>query len=269
MANQLEKLRARILVKAYPQPSEKFQETVCVAAISEDGSRMLRLYPVRFRHLGNGQRFTRFDLVEATGWQDTRDGRPESYRIDEDSITRVVDCPKLDPRACVRLWRPFVWDSLAALKDARKDRSISLGIIRPDPGSVQFSYKPIEEAPTDERLRTESVSQQMALFERQLKPLPSPRYVFRYAFMSGGIRSNMAIHDWEIQTTYHKYVERYGADALRHMSHMYGEKFPQQNLHLIMGTMKAHPHQFIIIGVLRTNLDLDRATAQQDLFAPD
>lgn len=52
-----ERIRARVLVKAYPQPSEQYGETVCVAAITEDGSRLLRLYPIRFRHLDPEQRF--------------------------------------------------------------------------------------------------------------------------------------------------------------------------------------------------------------------
>ncbi|GEM_PF-5038192 len=33
-------------------------------------------------------------------------------------------------------------------------------------------------------------------------------------------------------------------------THMYGDAIPARNLHLIMGTMLAHPRTFIIIGLL-------------------
>ncbi len=33
-------LRVRILVKAFPQPSEKHEETVCCAGITEDGRQL-------------------------------------------------------------------------------------------------------------------------------------------------------------------------------------------------------------------------------------
>ncbi len=53
--DRYEKRRVCVLVKAYPQPSQKYEETVCVAAVTED-HRLLRLYPVRFRHLDQSRR---------------------------------------------------------------------------------------------------------------------------------------------------------------------------------------------------------------------
>jgi len=50
--DRYQKRRACVLVKAYPQRSQKYEETVCVAAVTED-HRLLRLYPVRFRHFGS------------------------------------------------------------------------------------------------------------------------------------------------------------------------------------------------------------------------
>lgn len=41
----------RILVKAYPQPSRTYEETVCVVSVNGDGREMLRLFPIRYRHL--------------------------------------------------------------------------------------------------------------------------------------------------------------------------------------------------------------------------
>jgi hypothetical protein len=87
MAEENSKEKLWILVKAYPQPSTKYQETVCCAGITMDG-RLLRLYPIRYRHLKKEQQFNRFDLLEVNIRKSTteKDKRPESYRVDEDSI---------------------------------------------------------------------------------------------------------------------------------------------------------------------------------------
>jgi hypothetical protein len=81
-------LRVRILVKAFPQASKAHEETVCCAGISEDGTELLRLFPIRFRRLPKEHQFERFDLVEMTATK-ASDPRPESYRVDEASIRLI------------------------------------------------------------------------------------------------------------------------------------------------------------------------------------
>lgn len=44
MQGKNQKRRIRILVKAFPQPSTKHEETVCCAGVTEDGQALLRLY---------------------------------------------------------------------------------------------------------------------------------------------------------------------------------------------------------------------------------
>jgi hypothetical protein len=41
---------------------------------------------------------------------------------------------------------------------------------------------------------------------------------------------------------------------------------PKRNLHFVMGTMKAHPRQFIIIGLLRSAMPPEIAARQMDLI---
>lgn len=105
---------------------------------------------------------------------------------------------------------------------------------------------------------------QMSLFdEKPIEPLVA-EYSFGYRFSSGGTEHEMKIHDWEVQASYYNYRRRYGDDALIHMNKMYGESF--KNLHFIMGTMKSHPRQFIIVGLLRTSVDLQKLMSQDDMF---
>lgn len=261
------KRRVCVLVKAYPQPSKRYEETVCVAAVTED-HRLFRLYPVRFRHLKPEQRFDRFDWIEVEMTKASEDPRPESHRVKEDSISivRRAKQAKLEERA--RLWLPSVVPSLTALHEAQKATGKSLGIVRPDPGSVRFRHQPIAKADQEEREALLAVYRaQQSLLEDPLKPLPAPEYAFRYEFTSAGHKHSMQIHDWEIQATYEAYKRKYGspAAALEKMVEYFEQMAPARNLHLIMGNMHRSPWVFIIIGVLRTTADLNQVDAQGGL----
>lgn len=55
-----------------------------------------------------------------------------------------------------------------------------------------------------------------------------------------------------------------GESALVRLREEYEEQIPRRHPHFILGTMKAHPHVFIVIGILRTGIDpadLDRQSA--------
>ncbi len=96
-----ERIRVRILVKAFPQPSKKHEETVCCAGVTEDGARLLRLFPIRYRRLAKEHQFERFDLVEMVATKAPNDTRPESYRVDEPSI-RFLERSSLTDEAKAR-----------------------------------------------------------------------------------------------------------------------------------------------------------------------
>jgi hypothetical protein len=258
---KLQRIRARILVKAYPQPSRTYEETVCVAAVSEDGREMLRLYPIRYRHLPKDRQFDRFDLIEMSIERPRDDHRPESRHVDEESIRIVGYGKDLSDAAKVQLWKPFVASSLKALHDENKKTQRSFGIVRPDPGSMRFFNKPIAQTSDQEQALSASMFQQNALFGDPLKQLQKPEFSFGYRFTSDGHPHTHLVHDWEAQAAYFSYRKRYGDNALNMIQQEYGERIPQRNPHFIMGTMKAHPQTFIIIGVLRSGIapeDLDR-----------
>lgn len=259
-------LRARILVKAYPQPSQKYAETVCVAAVSEDGREMLRLYPTRYRHLPKDRQFDRFDLIEMNAERPRDDHRPESRHVDEDSI-RIVGLGKdLSDAAKVKLWKPFIAPSLKALHAQNKATQRSLGIIRPDPGSLKFFVDKEDQAGAEDRAINTAAFQQVSMFEDPLPKLPAPEYAFGYRFTSDGHPHRHYIHDWEVQAAYLAYRRRYGPQALDKLREMYGQIIPTRNPHFIMGTMKAHPQTFIIIGILRSGIAPEDLDVQRELF---
>jgi len=80
---------AVVFVKAYPNPSSKYYETVCVAAVTEEEG-LIRLYPVGFRSLPEDQRFKKYQRVRLRMRKHEKDSRPESYRPGEHSIELII-----------------------------------------------------------------------------------------------------------------------------------------------------------------------------------
>jgi hypothetical protein len=92
--------RVLITVKAYPNPSISYGETVCCAGIDLDSLSWIRLWPVPFRDLPYDQQFSKYDIIEVSCKKAPADKRPESHKIDPTSI-------KMSPhrREGPRLWK--------------------------------------------------------------------------------------------------------------------------------------------------------------------
>ena len=75
-----------VTVKAYPNPSKKYSETVCVAGIDIASGKWIRLYPVPYRDLDDDKKFPKYAIIEVRTGKPTGDNRPESHKVDVGSI---------------------------------------------------------------------------------------------------------------------------------------------------------------------------------------
>ncbi len=257
----------RILVKAFPQPSQKYEETVCCAGVTEDTGELLRLFPIRYRRLPPSDRFGRYDRVEMLITK-ASDPRPESYQVAEESIRLLEKGTALPDQAKVRLWAPFIAPSLKELHRENRENQRSLGIVKPDPGSIRFRAVSAEASSEEDQKVAELLFQQQSFLEEPLKPLERPQYSFVYEYTCAGHPHRHQIHDWEVQAAFFNYRRRYSSEqeALNQLTFVYETDIPARNLHFIMGTMKAHPRTFILIGLLRSPLDPAEITRQQSLL---
>ena len=262
------KRRIRILVKAFPQHSKKYEETVCCAGVTEDAGELLRLFPIRFRRLPRQERFDRFDLVEMTITK-ASDPRPESYRVDEASIKLLDKGRKLSAESKIRLWAPFVAPSLEDLHNDNISTHRSLGIVKPDVDSLRFKIRPASSGLDDDKHIADRIFEhQQSLLEQPLTPIPKPSHSFIYEYTHDGHNHVLQIHDWEVQAAFHEYKRQYGSEekALEMLKQEYQENIPKHNLHFIMGTMQKRPRTFILIGLLRSGLDPSEVLRQETLF---
>src|SRR5205814_4818805 len=121
-----------IVVKTYPVPAWNGVEVSCTAAITAN-AQWIRLFPIPFRFLKEGQRFHKYQWIRLR-IKKSNDARPESFNIDTDSITVLSE-----PLSSGDKWKarkdlidPLLSRSYCALKAARdKDGYPTLGVFRP------------------------------------------------------------------------------------------------------------------------------------------
>jgi hypothetical protein len=96
----------------------------------------------------------------------------------------------------VRIWQPFIATSLKQLHEDNRTTNRSLGIIRPDPGSIKFLVKPAKDANAEDRDLAEQVHQmqQSSFPEDALTPLEKPEFAVSYRYTSAGKHEHI-IHD--------------------------------------------------------------------------
>ena len=130
MSRQVEELL--ILTKTYPSPSSRYRETTCVAAITRTGE-LRRLFPVPYRFLIDDAQFRKWEWIRASVAITTTDRRPESRRIDVDSIELLNERVGTDDSWFERrqIVEAHVVDDFYALEERRKKSGETLGFIRP------------------------------------------------------------------------------------------------------------------------------------------
>lgn len=243
---------ALVTVKAYPNPSAKYFESVCVAAITqEDG--WVRLYPVGFRSLPEAQRFKKYQRIRLRMRRHERDSRPESFRPDEDSIKPLEEIGTRD--GWRERWRwigPTIGPSMCELQRMQKAHHRSLGCIKPRE-VADLIVKPAE---ADWAGRKRAVIDQLVLFDPVETKLEKIPFVFKYRYwcQERDCRGHtQSIIDWELMELY-----RNVRDSQR-TSHEIAEKIRKKFLgelcakgrdtHFFVGNHSLYPGTFMVLGV--------------------
>ena len=210
--------RLLIAVLTYPHPSKKYGETVCTAAISEQGE-WTRLYPLDLRALKGEQFFRKWNWIEAELLQKPpdRDNRPESRTPILDSIknvgrvtaernwserTQIVDRM---PHKTIREWTEMENKNLA-----------SLGIVRP---SEVLDIEITREREEDWDSKQEAWMSQLRLFDEspKLRRLEKISWAFHYVFRceDGTKEYRLKIRDWELMELFRKVKNEEGEEAAK------------------------------------------------------
>ena len=205
--------RVLITVKAYPNPSKKYGETVCCAGIDVDTLQWIRLYPIPFRDLDGSQKFKKYTIISVRCWKAPDDHRVESYKIDMDSIEPVsyLDTKrKWESRTKIVL--PTVSPSFCnILEDTAENKS--LGTFKPC--EVDFSWT---KANLESEAKREAYYAQLSFFDTKKDAIEQIPFDFYYKFKCLGRPDcpghKLPIIDWEIGQAYRNWRHKYKPQEL-------------------------------------------------------
>ena len=250
----METRKILIATKTYPSISTKYQETVCTAGIllseEENPLQWIRIYPIRYRYLDFDKRYPRWAIVSAKIKKNDQDYRPESFRIDDNSlqIIRKIDTTNnWQERKSLVLSLQF--RSIADIQAQGK----SLGIIKPKSIERFFSKKTSREW----NQKQQAVLNQLDLFEPNIDLEKIP-YQFVYQFTDeDNVPHKYSISDWEIMELYRKCRDRSqlsGLEAEQYALEKVRQKLEDdflesKDLYFIVGNIKNHAKSFMIIGL--------------------
>ncbi len=250
---QWETKKVLVTVKAYPERSSKYKESVCTAGITDEGE-WIRLYPIPFELFRGPNKFSKYDWIEVQckSVSGEKLSRKESYKIRLDSI-RVVDS-SLNKRPTNwternRIILPLVDKSIEELQNKYELDKTSLGFIRP---KEIYDFYRIQDLNEEEKQIAKYAQITLdGMIRTQLEKIP---FVFKYKFNCNDNECkghNILCEDWELLEAWRSWQNKYKTEELL-WSKIY-EKFHdyfinKTNVHFYMGMHSLFP-TWLIIGV--------------------
>jgi hypothetical protein len=215
--DEVQKLRLVITVKAAPNPSERYGETVCVAGVSADLERpgWIRLYPINFRHLEQDIRFRKYDIISVDAVRARSDVRHESWNPRMSTVQVERQLRPWDQRK--GYVTPYIEPSMCAVNAAARASGVapSLGLVR----AGRVDDLEVETHPgwsAEEQAKIDRYVNQFDLFGLDRTALEAPRLRGWYRWhcqdaRCGGHRQG--ILDWEFVAFQRNAAHRQLSDA--------------------------------------------------------
>jgi hypothetical protein len=156
--------RVLITVRTYPVPTAKTVESSCTGGITADGE-WIRLFPVPYRLMDVEKRFSKWQWINVNVLKATNDPRPESYKLNIDSVQIGQTVGTEDGwRERRILIKPLQRPSMCRIqREQQQNGSPTLGIFRPH----QITRLRIDPAEQKEWTREQlAVLKQDSLFQK-------------------------------------------------------------------------------------------------------
>lgn len=245
-----ERRRVLILGKTYPNYSRKYDEVACTGGLVEPSLEMVRLFPVPFRYLDRTDQFTAWQYIEADITRDRSDPRPESYRVDPDSIEVQKTVPSAQHDLRVRMLRrsPHFCESVEELFRRNEQKKTSLGIVQPLE-IINFAVEPRSEQEREEWLEKEAEILAQERMFTQLKKLdfPEAKFFIKWRCKDSACKTHrMSILQWGIHELARKLTEREDPDGQTKLLDKMREQLDakKKDIYLFLGNFRAKTYNF-------------------------
>lgn len=231
-----------VLVKALPHAGSKHGETVCCAGVTENGE-WRRQFPIPFRRLQG--KFKRWDIIEYEYRLPDNDRRPESRRVQEDTIRIIRSVPEKE-RA------QFLATVVVSSTSIAASRGQTLALIRPR----KIQFKPKKKTPSElasEQQAYRLAASQTSLFDKELAELQPCPFSFKFTYEDeAGVAHTSTCDDWETAAMFYNFEKRIGEKAaLEAMRKTFEEDYPAKGMAFAMGVHSRRQEQWLLVGVLR------------------
>ncbi|MFA5794273.1 MAG: hypothetical protein WC980_04315 [Candidatus Brocadiia bacterium] len=242
-----------ITVKTYPTPSKKYVETVCVAGVSLSNKKFVRLYPIRYRDLDENKKFKKYSVIKAKIAKAADDHRPESYKINADSI-EIIDTLGTKDKWLKRkgIVLPVLDKSMCEILKQEPLTHKSLGLIKPE--RIEFTKGKARNKDIEEAQRCYA---QMDLINKQKQTIEFIPYEFRYKFYCAGEPNcpghDFPIIDWEIGQSYRSWRADYPNEdvLLQKIKQRWFDEIcsPNKDTYFYVGNVHRFRDTFMVLGV--------------------
>jgi hypothetical protein len=253
-----EKKRVLITVKAYPNPSREFGETVCCAGVDINSYNLIRLYPVTYRDLESNRKFKKYSIVEVDCCRSNDDKRPESFYVNCDTI-RVIENLGTESgtwknRKNIVLKAP-IKSMCQTIKDA-EEFDLSLGIVRPEGISFEFNKKKLSDP-----IKRQAFYAPQDFFKRNKEVIEEIPFQFYYKFKCLGIDNcpghKLLIIDWEICQAYRDWRAKYQSEVVEKIRERWLQvsDVTKKEVLFYVGNQKRFRNTFMVLGVFYPALE--------------
>lgn len=181
------------------------------------------------------------------------DPRPESHRIDRDSIALLGGVLGTENGWAERrqFVMPLLSPSMCELRRLRAATGQSLGLV--SPRVIEgFDIVP-DESPDWNPVQLGKLGKADMFQNKPVKLLEKIPYTFYYRFRCADSECpghRMMCEDWEIAESYRAWRRKYGASWQDAIRTKYEKQLPNQtDFHFYVGTLNQHPDSWVIVGL--------------------
>jgi hypothetical protein len=243
-----------ITVKADPNPSKEYGETVCCAGIDLSNYQFIRLYPIPFRYLEDERQFKKYAIIEADCFRSNDDKRPESFMVNCASIKilEFLETAKegWKKRKDIFLRAPI--KSMCQVIIEAENSGLSLGIIKPENVSFDYTRRRLP----DPKIR-EAYYNQLNLLKKHINAIEAVPFQFYYIFRCTGVEQcpghDLPIVDWEINQAYRNWRKKYATEKelLEKIAQRWLEISDpgKKDVYFYVGNRKLNKKTFMVLGV--------------------
>jgi hypothetical protein len=211
------------------------------------------LFPVPYRYLEGEKQFQKYEWITASVARATDDQRPESHRLNADTIKIGESIPTKDQwRARRELLKPLIRPSMCQIQRERDERGApTLGLFKP--ATIKRLVIDAAKQPTWTHQELTKLRQTLLFQTAPSQTLEKIPFDFRYEFRcsdAGCQGHRMLCTGWEMLESCRRWRNEYGAAWQAKFKQRYeSEMINKNDTHFYVGTVHQYPDAWIIVGL--------------------